>query len=286
MSNCNCNSLSCGRVSPWRNRCGNCGCNTCGCVASDGTPACNPWAPWGRTAGDFSCRGGRCNWWGCGSCGRVAGDSTCNSCGWNRWGCGSCGSVAGDSTCSSCGCNQWGCGSCGSIAGDSTCSSCGCVAGDSTCGSCGCTGADAGCLVPRLFSIGRTFQRRITQTLCVDDIPDCAESPLTLVSVTVSGQASWEQISECRQQLLRVTVPVSVQIRDCSGRCRTGHSTVTLTIPLCRQCPPQDFWRGQLYVAPCIRLAAPVTENEDGCFDATLEVQAEVFHVRMQIIDC
>lgn len=119
----------------------------------------------------------------------------------------------------------------------------------------------------------------------MDDIPECAESPLTLVCVTVSGPATWEQISECRQQLLRVTVPVSVQIRDCSGRCRTGHSTVTLTIPLCG-CSAQDFWRGQLHVAPCIRLAAPVTENEDGCFDATLEVQAEVFLVRMHAVNC
>lgn len=278
MSNCNCNSLSCGRVSPWVScrgnwgcgtSCGNvlgtttgcgcnsCGCSTCGCVASDGTPACNPWAPWGRVAGDFSCGCGRCNacrQWGCGS--------------WN--GCNSCGSVAGDTTCSVCGNNPC---SCGSWNGCNSCDACGDVAA-------------SGCLTPRFTSIGRTFQRRITQTLCVDDIPDCAESPLTLVAVTVSGQATWEQISECRQQLLRVTVPVAVQIRDCSGRCRTGHSTVTLTIPLCRHCPAQDFWRGQLYVAPCVRLAAPVTENEDGCFDATLEVQAEVFLVRMQLTNC
>lgn len=251
MSNCNCNSLSCGRVSPWIscgcNTCGSvlgtsaCGCNACGCVASDGTPACNPWAPWGRTAGDFSCGCSQCSRWGCGACGSVAGDSTC--------------SVCGSSPCS---CGSWnGCNACGN--------------------------ANSGFLVPRYQSIGRTFQRRITQTLCVDDIPDCAESPLTLTAVTVSGQAAWEQISECRQQLLRVTVPVAVQVRDCSGRCRTGHSTVTLTIPLC-SCSCQDLWRGQLYVAPCIRLAAPVTENEDGCFDATLEVQAEVFLVRMTAI--
>jgi len=120
----------------------------------------------------------------------------------------------------------------------------------------------------------------MTQTLCADDIPDFAESPLTLVGVTVSGQATWEQISECRQQLLRVTVPVALQIRDCSGRCRTGHATVTLTIPLCG-CSHHDLWRGQLYVAPCIRLAAPVTENDDGCFDAPLEVSAEVYLVRL-----
>lgn len=242
MSNCN-RSLSCRR---WPS----CG-NTCGCVASDGTPACNPWAPWGRGAGDFSCSCGRCHAWGC-----------------NRWGCGS---VAADITCGTCGNSPC------------TCSQCGC----GWWGQCGdWSNTSAACLTPRFVSIGRTFQRRITQTLCVDDIPDCAESPLTLVSVTVSGQATWEQISECRQQLLRVTVPVAVQVRDCSGRCRTGHSTVTLTIPLCTGCAQQDLWRGQLYVAPCIRLAAPVTENDDGCFDATLEVQAEVFLVRMQLTDC
>ncbi len=123
----------------------------------------------------------------------------------------------------------------------------------------------------------------MTQTLCVDGIPDCAESPLTLECVTVCGQATWEQVSECRQQLLRVTVPVAVQVRDCAGRCRTGHATVTLTIPL-RGCSQQDLWRGQLYVAPSIRLAAPVTENEDGCFDAPLEVNVDVYLVRLTAV--
>lgn len=140
--------------------------------------------------------------------------------------------------------------------------------------------------MPRVISTGRTFQRRITQTLCIDDLPEYAEQPLTLVGVTVCGQSTWEQISECRQTLLRVTVPVAVQVRDCAGRCLTGHSTVTLTIPLCMNCPAQDFWRGQLYVAPCVRLSAQVTQDDDGCFDAPLEVHAEVYLLRMQIINC
>lgn len=240
----NCNSLSCGRHGSWVSCRGNwgCGCNNnCGCVASDGTPACNPYAPWGNVGAGCTCS--RCNRWDCSS-----------------WGCGQCNHSC-DGACSICG--------------NSPC----------TCGGCTdpCFTGNSGYLVPRYVSIGRTFQRRITQTLCVDDIPDCAESPLTLVCVTVSGQATWEQISECRQQLLRVTVPVAVQVRDCAGRCRTGHATVTLTIPLCG-CANQDLWRGQLYVAPCIRLAAPVTQNEDGCFDATLEVQAECYLVRLTAI--
>ena len=237
----NCNSLTCNQNNPWwanghhHHGCGNsCGCNN-GCVLSDGTPACNPYAPW-NAAGTCSC--GRCN--------------TCATYG--------CGSIAADASCAICG--------------NAPC----------TCGGCAWANtASSGYLVPRYQSIGRTFQRRITQTLCADDIPDCAETPLTLVGVSVSGQATWEQISECRQQLLRVTVPVTLQIRDCSGRCRTGHSTVTLTIPLCG-CANQDLWRGQLYVAPCVRLAAPVTQNDDGCFDATLEVQAECYLVRMVAI--
>ena len=223
MNNCSCNSLSCGRACSTSCR------NNCGCVLSDGTPACNAYAPWGQNS---TC--------GCGACNAA----------WNRGGCG-CGASTACSSCSTWNANG--------------------------------ASAASGYLVPRYTSIGRTFQRSITQTLCVDDLSPTADSPLTLVGVTVSGQASWEQISECRQQLLRVTVPVAVQIRDCSGRCRTGHATVTLTIPLCG-CSAQDFWRGQLYVAPCIRLAAPVTENEDGCFDAPLEINAEVYLVRLQAI--
>lgn len=198
------------------------------------------------------------------TCFCVAGDTTpaCNPCA--PWG------SAASTTCNCNQCNHWNCGSCG-------CNTCGSTCGDTTA---------SGCLIPRYRRIGRTFQRRITQTLCVNDLPTFAESPLTLVCVTVSGQATWEQISECRQQLLRVTVPVAVQIRDCAGRCFTGHTTVTLTIPLCNCCPAQDFWRGQLYVAPCIRLAACVPENEDGCFDATLEVQADVYLVRIEAVNC
>ena len=232
MSNCSRHFHPCGQCGPWISCSGSWGCGqTCGCTAADGTPACNPCAPWGQTAGLSVCQCSHCACRGC---------STCDG-------------------------------------------SCGCNACDSGCGDC--SGVTQGYLVPRITSIGRTFQRRITQTLCPQDLPETAEAPLTLVSVTVSGQASWEQISECRQQLLRVTVPVALQIRDCAGRCRTAHSTVMLTIPLCRHCPAQELWRGQLYVAPCIRLAAPVTENEDGCFDATLEVQAEVYLVRMQVVN-
>lgn len=242
----NCSSLTCNRRGTWWGCGQNGSCqNTCGCTASDGTPACSPGAPWGTAN---SC-----------SCGRCSGCNSCNQWSWGTWGCNSCGSACG-------------------VCGNSPC----------TCGSCNnCSGwaasTSSGYLVPRYQSIGRTFQRRITQTLCIDDIPDCAEAPLTLVGVSVSGQAAWEQLTECRQQLLRVTVPVSVQIRDCAGRCRTGHSTVTLTIPLCGCCN-QDLWRGQLFVAPCIRLAAPVTQSEDGCFDATLEVQAECYLVRLTAI--
>ena len=162
-----------------------------------------------------------------------------------------------------------------------TCSTCN---GCDTCGGCSsCACGSSGYLVSRAVSIGRTFQRRITQTLCVEDLPDIAQPPFTLVSVAVSGQAMWEQLAECQQRLLRVTVPVVVQVRDCNGRCRTGHSTVTLTIPLCA-CSAQD-WQGQLYVAPCIRLAAPVTECEDACFEATLEVKAEVYRLHMQVVN-
>lgn len=256
MSNCNCNSLSCRHGDTWhtnghRHGC-SCGSNSCGCVLSDGTPACNPWAPWGQISGDTTC--------GC---------RHCNTCGhWGGCGCNTCGAIASDAACSICGNAPCTCNPSGTWWN----SGCDCAAGN------------AGYLVPRYTSIGRAFQRRITQTLCIDDIPDCAEAPLTLVAVTVSGQATWEQLTECRQQLLRVNVPVVVQIRDCTGRCRTGHATVMLTIPLCGNCVQQDLWRGQLYVAPCIRLAAPVTANEDSCFDATLEVQAEVYLVRLQAI--
>ncbi len=209
-----------------------------------------------------SCRSRGCN----GTCGCSATTPACNACA--PWG-----------SSGSCGCSTGAWQSCGSTCG--ACSACDGCDGCGLCNSWGSCGTSGSMLTPRFVSIGRTFQRRITQTLCIDDLPDYAETPLTLTSVTVCGAASWEQISECRNQLLRVTVPVAVQIRTCGGRCITGHATVTLTIPLCN-CRACDLWRSQLYVAPCVRLAAQVTDNEDGCFDATLEVQAEVYRFQLQ----
>ncbi len=216
-------------------------------------------------------RNSSCRSWGCSTCTATP---ACNPCA--PWG------GSGNSGCSTCTWQGCGCGACSAWDGCDSCGASACRTCDSW-GSCGTSGS---VLTPRFVSIGRTFQRRITQTLCIADLPDYVETPLTLTSVTVCGAASWEQISECRNQLLRVTVPVAVQIRDCAGRCITGHAVVTLTIPLCSNCRACDLWRTQLYVAPCIRLAAQVTDNEDGCFDATLEVQAEVYRFQLQNGSC
>ena len=151
----NCNSTSCGHRS-WH--CGQSGWNhNCGCVLSDGTPACNPWAPWGVNSTNCGC--GHCS-----TCGRNGG-----------CGCTACGAISANAGCSICGNSPCTCNQCGTWWGQ--------------CGDC--AGGNSGYLVPRYVSIGRAFQRRITQTLCVDDIPDCAEAPLTLTAVTVSGQATW-----------------------------------------------------------------------------------------------
>ena len=77
----NCSSLTCNRRGWWGcGHHGNCH-NTCGCTASDGTPACNPYAPWGTANTCGNGCGGTCgcnNNWGCGnwSCGGA-----CSVCG-------------------------------------------------------------------------------------------------------------------------------------------------------------------------------------------------------------
>ncbi len=139
-----------------------------------------------------------------------------------------------------------------------------------------------GYLLPRIVGVGRIWQRHLSTTLCVEDLPDCAEGCFTLVSVSACDQATWDILpgESGRPNLVRLTIPLTLQVRDGSCTLRTGHAAITLEVPIRLHCPSQDMWRGTLLIVPCVRLVSAPCPSADACFDVVLEVMADVYMVR------
>lgn len=239
----------CGWYDDWccSNSCGSCGGNWNGCGCRNG------------------CTSGCVN--GCNAC-----QNGCSACtGWN--------SCAGGCSCN--GCNTWngcGCSSCGGCGGCSGCSA-----------NCSCLWPDVpalqsgGVLTPRIIGSGRLCQRVNNLTLCVQDIPECAKAPYALVGVSASGPVDWEFISQERwRAVLRVTIPLTAIIRDCAGCTFTGHSSITVEVPVRITIPTVDLGRAQVTVQPGVRLLCVEGCSEDGCFTVSLAVLVDVYVARWE----
>lgn len=236
-----------------------------------------------------------CGWYDDWSCGCSTGCGTCQN------GCGTgCGCLNGCGTCQNgcgtgCGACQNGCGSscgCGCNSGWNGWNSCGWNGCGSSCGcssSCACLWPDVpslqsgGVLVPRITGTGRLCQRASDLTLCVQDIPECATAPFALVSVSASGPVDWEFISVERwRAVLRVIIPLTATIRDCSGCIYTGHSSITVEVPVRISIPTTDLGRAHVAVQPGVRLLCVNGCSEDGCFTASLAVLVDVYVARWE----
>ena len=200
-------------------------------------------------------------------------------------------------TCSNA-CSSTGCASCGGCSGQCgcQCSNCQCGCANGTSGLCSCVnGANGQCcggwqpqcpvgsaLVPRIVGCGRSWQRNTSVTLCVEDLPDCAEPPFTLLSVVASGPVSWDFTpGDCRCTIVTVTIPVLCRVRDACGNIRTGHSTITADVPV--RMAVQDRWHHQVVVVPGVRLACNPVSCDDACFTCSLEVLVEVYMTRWDV---
>lgn len=232
---------------PLNDCCGNCGWyNQCGCSANCGCGCANGCG----NACANGCHNGCAN--GCGGC--------ANGCGW----------IGG------CSCNShWN-------------SSCGC----SGCGNCsaGCLWpnlpplASGGMLAPRIVASGRALQRACDLTLCVQDIPECAQAPYALIGVAASGPSDWEFISvEQQRAVLRVTIPLTAQIRDCSGCVYNGHSSVTVDVPVNITIAQQELSRANVTVMPGVRLLCTSGCSNDGCFTVSLAILVDVYVTQWEL---
>ncbi len=145
-------------------------------------------------------------------------------------------------------------------------------------------GSPAGYLLPRVYGIGRFCQRNLSTELCVADLPDCAEGCFTLLSVSACDQPTWDILpgEGSRPTMVRVTIPLSLQVRDGSCTVRTGHTVLVLEVPLRVNLPSQDMWRGSLLIVPCVRMVSSPCPSATACFDVVLEVLVDVYMVRWE----
>ncbi len=224
----------------------------------------------------------------------------CSACQNN--GCGSCNGCGNWNTCGGCGsCGNWGWG-CGGWNGCGGCNNCG------SCGGCnnGCWGgcgwncdqsdwpttspmAPGGLLVPRIVASGRVLQRNVSLELCVTDLPECAEGPYNLVSISACGNSDWELLpGSGKQRVMRVTIPVMVTLRDRCGAVYSVHSSITVDVPIRVGLPGQDPCRGMVEVLPGLRLNGPAgcccgpVCSEDECFDICIDVLVDVYVTRWE----
>jgi len=240
---------------------------TCGCGWMDGCGcdwACGSGCGCGNSCGN-----------GCGCSGGCANGCT-NGCGCLNGCSGGCANGCTGSCTGSCGCH----GGCG-CTWDSG-SSCGC-------GGCGCYWPDVpalasgGMLMSRIVATGRACVRANDVTLCVQDIPECAQPPYALVGLTASGPTDWEFLNiERWRAVLRVTIPLTVQIKDCAGCIYSGHSSVTVDVPVNITIPQRHPGRMHVQVMPSIRLLCVDGCSEDGCFTVSVAVLVDVYVVRWE----
>jgi len=241
-------------------------CNSVSLTGGCGLSSCGWYDDW--------CCGNSCSSWNTGCC-------CANGCGGCANGCTSCGCLNGCGNCAN-GCCNTGCMNCGSCSWNAR-SSCGCAI------SCAALWPDVpalatgGVLIPRIIGTGRLCTRANDLTLCVQDIPESAKAPFALVSVSASGPVDWEFISiERWRAILRVTIPLTATIRDCAGCVYTGHSSVTVEVPVRISIPTADLGRAHVSVQPGVRLLCVNGCSDDGCFTAALAVLVDVYVARWE----
>lgn len=141
-----------------------------------------------------------------------------------------------------------------------------------------------GFLLPKVIASGREWLRRRSFCLRIEGVSECAQPPFTLLSVTACGEPTWESLpcDNRRQQLLRVTVPVACQVRDCGGCAYTGHASICVDVCVNLTTPAGECWRNNLMILPCVRLVCVPCASDDLCFEAQLEVLLEVYMIRWE----
>ena len=130
----------------------------------------------------------------------------------------------------------------------------------------------------RILAAGRLHRRRGCYALCLEQLPQQAQPPYTVLDVCVCAPPQWQETPCGRPQSLplQVRVPLTVRLRDACGQVYTVSSAIEDELILRYECPPSDCWRGQPFVQASVRLAGRACPCEAGCpCDTPLEVIME-----------
>ena len=138
-------------------------------------------------------------------------------------------------------------------------------------------------LLPRVIASGRTWIRRAQATLTIEELPQCAEPPFTLVSVT----ALEPEVYDLRpspmpmRQVVHAVIPLHCQVRDRCGCLQEGRSSIEVDIQLHAGCGT-DLWQSRLMIQASVRLLCQPCAQETPVFDVFLEVLADAYLVRWE----
>ena len=115
----------------------------------------------------------------------------------------------------------------------------------------------SGYLMQRILASGTVHRRRACYPLNLNLLPQQTRMPFTVLNVICCALPTWEEIPYCDRQglALRVSVPLSVQVRDADGCMYSVSTQIQEELILRFHCPTNECWRGQPMVQAAVRLA-------------------------------
>ena len=136
-------------------------------------------------------------------------------------------------------------------------------------------------LMPCILACGKEHLRRC---FCLTlDLPACAQPPYTLISVSAgctAPRAVPDPHGCILGKALRVTLPLTCQVRDTGGCIHTSVAEIDVSIALRPVSHTSDLACGQLILQPGVRLLCAPPSSCDPCFDAQLDVCLDAYLVQ------
>ena len=138
-------------------------------------------------------------------------------------------------------------------------------------------GPCGGYLMQRILASGRLHKRCQCYAIRLSGLPAQAVPPFTVLNAVSCGAPKWEDGGRPNRcgAAWRVTVSLSLRVRDSCGSIYILPAEIEETLPLRYECPQAECWRGQPYAQAAVRLAGRATPCSDLCCQLPLEVMIE-----------
>jgi len=138
-----------------------------------------------------------------------------------------------------------------------------------------------GFLAQRILARGSVYYPRKCCCLALRALSKSICMPFTILEVWASGCPCWEEAG-CpggRDSILKVTIPLTVRLRDARGNCFLTSSQIEEPLrlrPLVSVC---DCQRGQPFVQSSVRLADHCSVCDDDRCSVPLEIRIEGYQI-------